>query len=161
MNPIDLLADDHQQFRHLFERLLRPDTASPARMNLFADLKRALELHAAAEHDHFFPALGPNDASRSSVTRAEAGLAQIDGLLAELDTIPVESAAWAARLGPLHEAVQAHIELEESDLFQRARHHLSASSRTHVAEAMHDQRERLTGLRGSVGDLFPPHRPSA
>lgn len=119
-----LLKQDHRLISSLFEQL---DTFSkskdPIAEGLFAQLKLGLEAHARVEEATFYPALNKEDAFL--VTKAITAHANIRRMLAELAAIPMDDQGWAAKLSTLKQAVQNHVEEEESKMFKLARRTLS------------------------------------
>lgn len=151
MDALDILTDDHRRIRHLLARLCEPATDSGARMHLFAEVQRELELHGQLEEDLFYPtAFG----GRQGAERAHSDHRTITNLLGLLDASPLDSPLWRQRAADLREAVEQHVAWEEREVFDRAGRYLSAGDRHRLAEQMQSERDHLTGLRGSVDDLM-------
>jgi hemerythrin-like domain-containing protein len=121
MDLYQLLRQDHQKLMRLLERLDETvDATTNSRDRLFATLKQALELHARLEETHFYPALQRRDAARLLVEDALAEHEEMAELLAGLEATDREEEDWADMLEALRETVEAHLEVEEGELFAQA-----------------------------------------
>lgn len=151
MDVLDVLADDHRRMRHTVARLFEPGADRGTRMHLYAELARELNLHGQLEEDLFYPAAFPEE---QSAVRAHSDHRTINGLLSLLDQCPFAGPEWERRLRDLRDAVEQHVIWEERELFPLAEGRLPAADRRRLAEQMQAERDRLTGLRGSVEDLM-------
>lgn len=126
MNAFELLKQDHEKVAGIFEKL-EPTTerALKTREELFEKLKSELDLHAAIEEQIFYPVLKEAAETREITFEAIEEHKLVKQLLAELDSLPVDSEEWTAKLTVLKENVEHHVEEEEKEMFKSARQALS------------------------------------
>ena len=134
MDIFSLIQKDHQEVASIFKQLRDAQGSRAQCAQLFTQLKEALELHAHAEEQVFYPALQENDMAQEIVQEALEDHQLLAELLDELATTPRGSAAWNERLQILEEHVQEHVEEEESDIFDAAREILSKEDAAELAE---------------------------
>lgn len=147
-----LILDDHDGFRRQFAQLddLRddPERATP----IWAALAAALEMHASAEEEHFYPvllrrgtdaveetedAIGDHDDIRDGVRRAEAAT--------------VGSADWWQAVDDTRAANTEHMGEEEDGALADARRNLSLEQREDLGvkfQAFKQQHPAAQGLSG-------------
>ena len=144
MDALELLKDDHQRMRRLFEQI--EGTDDPAtRQELLDQIDTELEIHAHIEETIFYPALENFDELRDMVEKAWDEHAEITALLKGLEELGVDSDAFAEDLTALIETVELHVEDEEEELFPSVREIIAAS-------ALEDLAEQLAAAKGE------PHR---
>ncbi|HLU68026.1 MAG TPA: hemerythrin domain-containing protein [Kofleriaceae bacterium] len=128
-----------------------------ARARLFPLVTRELLGHARAEDAEFYSVLAEHESTRALVVRLEAEHERIEQLLTELSGLPSASPAWAERFRELQRAVQEHVDVEENQMFPRARRILSPE----LTEEM-DRRYKLEKVRvGAPPPEPPPAQPLA
>jgi len=134
MGIFSLIKTDHQEVASLFKKLHDAQGSRETCEQLFAQLKEAIELHAHAEEQVFYPALQEDDVTEEMVEEALEDHQLVAELLEELATTPKDHEAWDEKLQVLEENVQAHVDEEESDIFDAARQLFSAADATELAE---------------------------
>src|SRR5229473_1289184 len=107
MDLFQLIRQDHQKAKRLFERLAETAGGTQSRPRLFAELKHELELHAEIEEEYFYPALQSRDEAKHLIEEA-------------LDHADKESGTWMERFDELQEDVEHHVEEEETGIFPLA-----------------------------------------
>ena len=116
MNFITLLRRDHERVASLFKQIQsgfeQPDT--PERHRLFRQLKRELDIHAAAEDLHIYRIFQQEEATRDAIEAHS----KIKTLLDELQTAPVYDHEWVPKFEELHTLVESHVASEEHELFR-------------------------------------------
>src|SRR6185437_1611926 len=120
MDLFQLIRQDHQKAKRLFERLSETAGGTQSRPRLFAELKHELELHAEVEEKYFYPALQGRDEAKDLIQEALEEHGDVKEALAALDHGDNESDAWAERLDELREDVEHHVEEEETEIFPLA-----------------------------------------
>ena len=127
MNIFELLKQDHEKVAGLFEQL-EPTTerAEKTRQELFARLKSELDLHAYLEETILYPVLKQEEQTREIALEGVEEHRVVKRLLSELDSMPVTSEQWTAKLTVLKENVEHHVEEEEGEMFKKARAALSS-----------------------------------
>ena len=138
MDLYQLLKQDHQKIRRLFERLdeASSDGTVKQRERLFAELKRELTLHTEVEEKHFYPALRDRDGAKELVADSLEEHGEVKKLLGELDQADKEEDNWTDQLQELHEDVDDHVEEEETELFPIAQKLLDEAKTKEIAEAI-------------------------
>lgn len=137
MDLYQLLRQDHQKAKRLFERL--GEVAEPAtstRERLFQELKQELERHTELEEKHFYPALERHDEIRDLVGEALEEHDEIGELIEALDQAEQDGGEWVMRFTELQEEVEFHVEEEEAELFPRAQELLEPSEAEAIAQAI-------------------------
>lgn len=143
MDIFSLIKQDHQEVASLFNQLHDAQGSRDMCAQLFAQLKEALERHAHAEEQVFYPALREADVTQEMVEEAMEDHQLVAELLEELATMPKGEAAWHERLEILEENVQEHIEEEESDIFDAAHQLWSVEDATELAERWQTVKQEL------------------
>lgn len=144
---VQLLLDQHNQIKSLFERVANEPTGRQKR-ELFEDLVRLLAVHETAEEEVVHPIARRNIDSGKEVVenrRKEEDQAKRD--LAELYEMGVDHPEFNSKLRTLGEAVIQHANREEAEEFQSLRQKMS--------------KEQLTRMTGAVqaAEKTAPTRP--
>ena len=152
MNAFQLLKDDHQKVSGLFQQL-EPTTerAEKTRTELFARLKEELDIHARVEETVFYPAIKQEAETREIVLEGFEEHHVVKLLLKELESLPVDTEQWTAKLKVLQENVEHHVEEEEGEMFQKARQVLSEDDINRLGEQMEEMRQKLISQSKSAG----------
>jgi hypothetical protein len=116
MRVTELLRNDHQDVLDLFVQLEQAGSAND-RHSLLDTIADALEVHAQAEEEIFYPAL--REVSRR-VDDAEAGHDHVRALLADVQGRDVDSREFTIQARVLKEAVLNHVAEEEGVMFMEA-----------------------------------------
>src|SRR5438552_9055732 len=112
MDIFSLIKTDHQEVAGLFKKLHDAQGSRATCEQLFAQLKEAIELHAHAEEQVFYPALQEDDVTEEIVEEALEDHQLVAELLEELATTPKDHEAWNEKLQILEENVQEHVDEE-------------------------------------------------
>ncbi len=118
MNAIDLLKQQHQEAKKLFqdiEKASRPDEKE----RLFDELADALAVHAAIEEQHFYPATKDARTEELLQEAVEEHLS-MKRIIADLLEMEPDDAQFDAKTKVLREQVEHHVEEEENELFPKA-----------------------------------------
>ena len=152
MNAFTLLKEDHQKVSGIFEKLEETtERAEKTRTELFAQLQQELEIHAHIEETIFYPELKREAETREIVLEGFEEHHVIKLLLKELESLPVDTEQWTAKLKVLKENVEHHVEEEEQEMFQKARQVLSEEQINQLGEQMEEERKRLQQQSRSAG----------
>lgn len=146
MNAFQLLKEDHKKVSEIFQKL-EPTTerALKTRTELFEELKTNLDIHAQVEESIFYPSIKREAETREIVLEGFEEHHVIKMLLKELDSMPVDTEQWAAKLKVLQENVEHHVEEEEGEMFQKARGVLSEEQINDLGARMEEEKKRLEG----------------
>ena len=152
MNAFQLLKQDHQTVSGIFQQL-EPTTerAEKTRTELFAKLKTELDIHARIEETIFYPAIKQAAETREIVLEGFEEHHVIKMLLGELESMPVDTEEWAAKLKVLQENVEHHVEEEEGEMFQKARQVLSEDDINRLGTRMEEMKQQLKQQSKSAG----------
>lgn len=122
MNIYDRIKQDHDEARRVMSEIKETtDRAEKTRKRLFDHFKRDLWTHHKLEEAVFYETLAKQRATRDEAFEAVNEHHIANGLLEELDSIPVGSPEWASKFGVLCELVEHHMEEEEEETFAEAR----------------------------------------
>ena len=144
MNAIQLLKADHEKVSGIFEQL-EPTTerAQKTREVLFGKLKQELDIHAKIEESIFYPAIKQAAETRDIVLEGFEEHHVIKMLLAELDSMPVDTEQWTAKLKVLKENVEHHVEEEEGEMFPKAKDVLEEEQIDQLGTQMEEMKKEL------------------
>src|ERR1044071_5961406 len=108
MDFVTLLRRDHEQVALIFTQILRgfhqPDT--PQRHELFRQLKRELELHAAVEDLHVYRVFQQSEYTHDDAHAAQEAHAQVKTMLEQLETAQVFDHKWVSQFHDLQKLVE-------------------------------------------------------
>src|SRR6267378_3076569 len=111
-----------------------PPEAVAYLLELFAQLREDLELHAHAEERVLYSALKETEGVQELVEEALDDHELVQNLLDELAAMRIDDEAWNEKLEVLEEHVENHIEEEESDIFDVARQLFSVEQAAELAQ---------------------------
>ena len=112
MNALELLKQDHEEVKELFEQAEGTDDSKEQR-NIFKQIKKALESHARIEEGIFYPAMEKHAHLKDLVLESYEEHKQIKILLKEMDDLVTGSEKFEPKLRVLQEIVEHHAEEEE------------------------------------------------
>jgi hypothetical protein len=120
---IVLLKKDHRELKRLCAKLKKTgDRALVARRRLFAQLATLLTAHAKAEERAVYAPLKREGGKlRDEVLEGYQEHHVADVLTRELSRLPVDHADWAPKMEVLSEALDHHIEEEETEILPELR----------------------------------------
>jgi hemerythrin superfamily protein len=152
MNAFQLLKEDHQKVSGIFQQL-EPTTerAEKTRTELFAKLNEELTIHARIEETVFYPAIKEAAETRAIVLEGFEEHHVVKMLLKELESMPVDTEQWAAKLKVLQENVEHHVEEEEGEMFQKARQVITEDEIDQLGARMEELKTQLKQQTKSAG----------
>jgi hypothetical protein len=131
----------------LFEKLLATsDTAVKTRERLFVDLKEELELLASLQEEHLFPVLrrhGMGDLLQEASNDND----QTSALLAELEALPTNSAAFLGKVAELRRIFQQHIRDDRKELLPAVLKVLSDEEANAMVETVEDEMASIDEMK--------------
>jgi hemerythrin superfamily protein len=141
VNPLELLASDHETVKFLFEQC---DHSGPGmkRRLLSQEIFENLHVHATLEEEIFYPAVQENLSYEDGAVVREAYRehGHIKELIRQLEAMDERDATFSSRLMTLKDRVSAHADKEEKQIFPLAERHLPLTA---VALAMDKRRIQL------------------
>jgi len=117
-DPTRALMQDHSYVKELFQRYLSTQDAQ-VKQNAGPRICEALLMHTSVEEAVFYPKAKEVDAAL--VDKCESDHQQADEILVQLQELQAGEAAYDDLMQQLHDAIIAHIELEEQELFPAVR----------------------------------------
>jgi hemerythrin superfamily protein len=111
-DPLELLKQDHEKVKELFEQAEASEDDKEKR-KIFKEIKKALETHTRVEETIFYPAMQEFDELEEMVLEAIEEHKQVKKLLREIDKLGKTSDKFEPKLKVLQENVEHHAEEEE------------------------------------------------
>ena len=111
MDALELLKQDHQKVKELFEKAEEADGKEQEK--IFDQIKTELETHARIEETVFYPAVQEHEELKDMVLESLEEHKQIKTLLREMDNLASDSEKFEPKLKVLMENVEHHAEEEE------------------------------------------------
>ncbi len=122
MDAIALLEDDHRKVKKMLaEGEATTERAEKTRAELYAALRREMEVHERIEEEIFYPALKAHPKARDIVLEGFEEHHVVDEIMGELGNTDVDDETWAAKFKVMKENIEHHIEEEEGEMFAQAR----------------------------------------
>lgn len=120
-NPIQLLRDDHEKLKHLFEEFERTDD-STAKRRIVETALAELTAHAEMEEEVFYPAVRKQMDEEEDLELMDEALEEhhvAKMLIGELESMRPSEKRYEAKFKVLSEAVKHHILEEESEMLPK------------------------------------------
>jgi hemerythrin superfamily protein len=150
MNIFDLLKQDHEKVRYLFDKIEKSDKKDiGALQKLFSQVVEELAVHMEGEERFFYTALERHEEPRDKVLEAYEEHQVAKTLIGTFTSLAVDDPRWKAKVSVLHEVVEHHMQEEERELFKMAR---KALDKNQVQEiAVQFQQHKREGRKPSRG----------
>jgi hemerythrin superfamily protein len=145
MNALMLLKKDHAEVRKLFSQFERAGkTDQEKRNDLFAEIRRELQIHSRAEEEIFYPAIKAfNGEGLRLATDAVKQHRRIDELLTQISRLKPSDRIFEEKFESLLETVDFHIEEEEGEIFQFAEENCSEQQLEDLARQLAERKQAL------------------
>jgi hemerythrin superfamily protein len=138
----DIVHMDHSKVKELFKEI--ENTDDPQKLQeFFNQLYRDLSIHAEAEENTWYPMLLKFDDSMQTTEDAYHEQDQAKSLLKELRQTNTATPQFKEKIQTLKEAVQAHVDHEERDLFAKLREHMSEAQLVELGKEFQMVKKRL------------------
>jgi Hemerythrin HHE cation binding domain len=142
MSIYDELKADHDKAKSVLQELLESKQPSRSKQKIFEELKRELTVHFRAEEKVFYNRIKEEKEAKDSVLEGNEEHHMADLLLKEISRLGPSDERWKAKLTVLKEAVEHHIEEEESEIWSEAREILSDEEADEIGEAFAAEKEK-------------------
>jgi len=122
MDIFELIHDQHEEVLDIVQKMM--DTkpkAGKKRRELIDKLKDGLLPHMYAEENYFYPVVDKEANSHDLISEAMDQHKSARRVLSEIESATEDDERWNSRLTEFKEMLEEHIDLEESDVFDRAR----------------------------------------
>lgn len=144
MDMIQMLKDDHAKVRSEIQQLLA--TAKGQETEISPDkirsISEALMIHMKLEEEHLYPVMGQFDETRDLVRESFKEHQQVKDILGRLNRGETEWVNLQADLRRLLDAVDHHVQEEESELFPTTREKLSEQEINRIGDEMMQLKQR-------------------
>jgi hemerythrin superfamily protein len=139
----DVLAAEHQAVLALFDKIeATGDNQAGMRTHILTKIKNALGKHALEEENVIYPALrDANSIHDADALNGEHGY--VKTYLFELDNMPKDGSAFLARIREFRAMLEAHMRMEENEVFPALRDSISAEKNAMLTAAMHREGMKL------------------
>ena len=150
-DPTQALMQDHQYVRQLFQRYLSTKDAL-VKQQAGPQICDALQMHTTLEEAVFYPRV--QDVDPALVEKCEDDHQQADELLVQLQELQPGEPAYDDLMQQLRDAIIAHIEVEEQQLFPAVRN--SAMDLQDLALRMQAYESNLISSQAASGKGAQP-----
>jgi len=121
MDALELLKQDHQKVKELFEQGEGAEDKKEQR-RIFKEIKSELETHTRIEETVFYPAMQEHDELKDMVLESLEEHKQVKTILREISKLSASSEKFKAKFKVLKDDVEHHaIEEEEGNMFPKIR----------------------------------------
>ena len=133
---IEKLRQDHEKVAQIFEKLANAeDGKTTVREALCQQLINEIEAHAEFEEQVFYPAIQKaSDDAADEVEEAIDEHDEVKDMLEQLKTLDSDDDEIVSLLEELQEAVAAHVQHEETDIFPLAQEELEDTEAREMAQ---------------------------
>ena len=145
-DAIALLKNDHASVKKLFEREETLTTRNGGnKINVFDQIKSALEIHATIEEEIFYPAVkkARSEHVKDEVREGYEEHKQIKSLLAQISNITPSDETYAMKIKVLKEDVEHHVKDEEDEMFPDAKKFLGDSRLMELGAKLEARKQQL------------------
>ena len=121
MDALELLKQDHQKVKELFERGQETEDKKQQRQ-IFKEIKSELETHARIEETIFYPAMEEHEELKDMVLESLEEHKQMKTVLREMARLSASSERFKPKFKVLKDNVEHHaVEEEEGKMFPKIR----------------------------------------
>ncbi len=144
-SAITLLKHDHQTVKKLFSEISSGKGEAKKKQAIFAEIKHALDVHAAIEEEIFYPAVkkARSEHVRDEVREGYEEHKQVKGLLTEIADTNASEESYDAKLKLLQEDVDHHVHEEETKMFPDATKYLGESRLLSLGSQLEQRKQQL------------------
>ena len=151
MNPVQMLKDDHQRVRQLFQQFRQ--TNDQDRQQQIADqVLTELDVHAAIEEEIFYPAMrqqAGGGEERRMLEEAYEEHAQAKTLIQQLRGMQTSDPQFSTLMQELQQDVEHHVQEEETEMLPKAEQELS-DQMDRLGQEMQARKQQLMGAMGQT-----------
>lgn len=138
MQIYDILKKDHDKVRKLLSSI-----EEKMDRELFAELKKEVTLHSDAEEETFYEPLQEKAGkSKIVVKNAHTEHELVTKIMKQLDKIDEEE-EWLQLFAVMKKSLEAHIKMEEEDMFALAKKLFTSVEATEMASDMKEKKDKL------------------
>jgi hypothetical protein len=142
VNALTLLKDDHDKVKKMLADAEKTtERGEKTRAELFAKLKRELEVHERIEEEILYPALKRHPKTKELALEAYEEHHVVDMVFGELERTDTGDEEWGAKFKVAKENIEHHISEEETQMFKQARQIFDESELEELGERMRQLKE--------------------
>jgi len=130
----EALRADHQIQRDFIDQLVETVGDSDDRSDVFVDLRRELQSHAAAEERYFYVPLMESDTTQDTARHSVAEHKELDDFVEQLEQYDMGGSQWLQTARELRKRLLHHLDEEEHEVFQLAGKVLSETDKRRLAD---------------------------
>lgn len=142
MDVLELIKTEHRQVEKLFSEIENTDNAKKLQ-TLFDQLYKELTLHAEVEQLTIYPAMREYEETAELLEEAEEEHVEARVMLEEIKPLGPTSSEFKAKISQLKEAVQHHVQEEESEIFSAVRQCMSEEELKQLAQEFKQAKSKL------------------
>lgn len=135
------LKADHDRHREMLTKLGEATDAG-LRADLFEELRKELQAHAAAEEESLYATMLGNPDLRDEARHSVSEHKEVDDYLGELIKLDPASSEWTETFEKMRHRYLHHIDEEEEDMFPEASEKLSAEAEERLAHIFEDRKPK-------------------
>lgn len=136
-----LLKEEHQKVQKTLDML---EEGTGSRSEHWMHLKNDLIPHIRGEEKNFYPTLESKSQAKEDAKEAVSEHEEAESILEEIDKgMSEDGGRLPSRFSDFKEAVQHHVEEEESTIFEDARQWLSENEIEAAMEAFQKEKQRM------------------
>lgn len=143
MDIYEALKKDHVEVKALLDELVSLKTDDEYRFILIEEIRNHLIPHSRAEESVFYNTLRAVNADKKVVFHGFQEHLEAETLLRTLQVMDKLNVSWKATAEKLREAVNHHIEDEESEIFAQARAAFSQDEAVSMGEAFEQLKPKI------------------
>ena len=145
MNVLKILKKDHSAVQNLFGKFDRAGkSAHDKKSELFAKIRRDLQVHSRAEEEIFYPALKAlNGEGRRLISEAIKEHKDVDELLTQISRLKPTDNNFGEKMETLIENVDHHVEEEEGEIFRFAEENFSDEQLEELGQLTEERKKTL------------------
>ena len=136
------LKSDHDKHRDLLEKIGETHGDSAERRELFEELRKELQAHAAAEEEALYAVMLSMPELRDEARHSVAEHKEIDDFLGELCEMDMGKGAWLEKFKAMRHRYLHHIDEEEEDMFPAAAEELSRKEEEQAADTFEERKPK-------------------
>jgi hemerythrin superfamily protein len=137
VNALTLLKDDHAKVKKMLaEGEKTTERGEKTRAELFAKLKREMEVHERIEEEILYPALKNHPKTKELALEGYEEHHVVDMVFGELERTDPSDEEWGAKFKVAKENIEHHISEEETQMFKQARQVFDESELEELGERM-------------------------
>lgn len=144
MLATEILTRDHREATTIVEQLEDIEENSPDGATLFAKLRKALSVHMQAEEEIYYPALAEHEEFAEQVEENVDEHESVKENLAQMSELDPGSPEFQTLLTEIKAALEAHMTVEEDDIFPESLEVLGN-------ERIEELGEQIDQLKGEAG----------